>query len=238
MNGIGKRAILFDKDGTLIEYNTIWPDAAQEMIPLFRKKFDVKEEVSDTQLLANLGLSNQKVKDSTAIASGTSKEIAQVLNQSLKDMNFDVLPFVRDYFYQYTIEHQAEIKAIGDVKKLFSELNQAGYVLGIVTADDYDSTMFTLKHLGIEEWVGFIGTGDRYAAKPAIEAIQEFSSLMNIPRDQVIFIGDSCVDMQFAQHCRKGIAVISGVGIEKELSQYTDAIYSTIHEIPYRKFLV
>ena len=33
--------------------------------------------------------------------------------------------------------------------------------------------------------------------------------------------------MQFARHCRKGIAVLSGVGIEAELIQYTDAIYPT-----------
>ncbi|PMC34585.1 hypothetical protein CJ195_22505 [Bacillus sp. UMB0899] len=236
MNGTDRRAILFDKDGTLIEYNTIWPDATRAMIPLFREQFHVREGIQDEQLLSNLGISHKKVNDSTAIASGTSGAIAEVLNQSLETRNSDVLPFVREYFYQYTIGHQAKIKSIGDVKKLFSDLNQAGYVLGIVTADDYDSTVFTMKHLGIEERVEFIGTGDRYAAKPATEAIQEFSSSMNIPIDQIIFIGDSCVDMQFAQHCRKGIAVLSGVGIEKELSQYTDTIYSTIHEIPYRKF--
>ena len=38
MNGTDKKAILFDKDGTLIEYNTLWPDATREMIPLFSGK--------------------------------------------------------------------------------------------------------------------------------------------------------------------------------------------------------
>ena len=236
MNGTDKKAILFDKDGTLIEYNTLWPDATREMIPLFREKFAVKEDVSNEQLLERLGLSDQKVKDASAIASGTSEEIAHVLSQSLKDKNDDVLSFVRDYFYQYTIKHQTEIKAIGNVKHLFNSLKQLGYMLGIVTADDYDSTLFTLKHLDLEHFVDFIATGDRYEAKPAAEAINSFSASVNIPNDQILFIGDSVVDMQFAKHGRKGIAVLTGVGIEAGLSQYTDAIYPTIHDVPYSRY--
>ena len=32
-----QKAILFDKDGTLIRYNTIWPDATEAMMPIFGK---------------------------------------------------------------------------------------------------------------------------------------------------------------------------------------------------------
>ncbi len=236
MTGTDRKAILFDKDGTLIEYNTIWPDATRKMIPIFREKFDVKEDVSDTHLLASLGLYNQKVSDSTAIASGTTKDIARVLNQSLKDESSDVLSFVQDYFNQYTIKHQVEIKSIGNVRSLFNTLKQAGYTLGIVTADDYDSTVFTLKLLDLAVFVDFIATGDRYQAKPAAHAVESFSAAVNVPTDQILFIGDSVIDMQFARHCRKGIAVLSGVGIEAELIQYTDAIYPTIHDVPYSQY--
>lgn len=236
MNGTDKKAILFDKDGTLIEYNTLWPDATREMIPLFREKFAVKEDVSNKQLLERLGLSDQKVSDATAIASGTSKDIAEVLNQSLKDRSTDVLPFVRDYFNRYTMKHQSELKSIGNVKHLFNTLKQEGYTLGIVTADDYDSTLFTLKHLELEPLVDFIATGDRYEAKPAAEAIDSFSASVNIPTHRILFIGDSVIDMQFAKHCRKGIAVLSGVGIEAELLQYTDAIFPTLHDVPYNRY--
>ncbi|WP_019155671.1 HAD family hydrolase [Robertmurraya massiliosenegalensis] len=237
MNGIDKKAILFDKDGTLIEYNSIWPDATRAMIPRFRMQFDVQEEIDDEELLQRLGVGEDKVKDCTAIASGTSYDIAEVLKQALKNSDQDTLRFVREYFYQYTIENNKEIKAIGDVKTLFTRLKKADIRIGIVTADDYDSTLFALKQLKVDELVEFIATGDRYEAKPAMEAIEAFSVAIKIPRDQILFIGDSIIDMQFARHCRKGIAVLSGVGEEGELLQYTDAIYPTIHEIPYEQFL-
>ena len=68
----------------------------------------------------------------------------------MKDRSTDVLPFVRDYFNRYTMKkHQSELKSIGNVKHLFNTLKQEGYTLGIVTADDYDSTLFTLKHLEV-----------------------------------------------------------------------------------------
>lgn len=240
MNGKNKKAILFDKDGTLIRYNTIWPDATEAMMPIFRKKFPVKDNLTDKILLANLGLGPEKVEDSTAIASGTSWDIAQVLRKALKDeaeidLN-DVLQFVRDYFYQYTIDHQEEIQAIGNVKLLFTRLNDEGYTLGIVTADDYQSTKFTLEYLEIDHLVTFVATGDQYKAKPAAEAIETFSAATQIPAKQILFIGDSIVDMEFSKNCRKGIAVLSGVGEKATLAQYTDAIYPTIHDIPFERY--
>lgn len=235
MNG-KKRAILFDKDGTLIHYNTIWPDAIRAMIPLFREKFAVKKNVLDDQLLSQLGLNGQLVNDSTPIASGTSSNIAYVLNQALETGHDDVLSFVRDYFYQYTIANQDKIQAIGNVKDLFTNLKAQGYTLGVITADDYESTIFTIKHLKIDELIEFVATGDRYKAKPSSEAMTSFSSELGFDPDQILFVGDSIIDMQFGKHFRTGIAVLSGVGLREELMEYTDYCYQTIHDIPYDTF--
>ena len=100
MNGIDNKAVLFDKDGTLIEYNTIWPDAVRKMIPLFRAQFSVKDDITDRDILG-YGLENYKVNDSSAIASGTTRDIAHVLTSALANNDEDVLPFVRNS-YQYT----------------------------------------------------------------------------------------------------------------------------------------
>lgn len=235
MNGT-KRAILFDKDGTLIHYNTIWPDAVRAMLPLFKEKFEVHEDVLDEQLLSQLGLTNQQVNDSTPIASGTSAHIASVLNEVLIRKNDGVLDFVRKFFYEYTLKNQDKIQAIGNVKELFTRLKEQGYTLGIITADDYDSTIFTMKRLNIEGFIEFVATGDRYEAKPAKEAMQAFSSQNDFQPDQILFIGDSCVDMQFGKHVRQGIAVLSGVGSKEELMEYTNHYYPTVHDIPYDAF--
>lgn len=237
MNGFEKKAILFDKDGTLIEFNTIWLHATQAMIPLFTKTFKVKDDVVDREILEGLGISKEKVEDSTAIASGTSWDVAQVLQQFLEKDDPNVLHFVREYFYEYTKKNHADLKEIGDVQKLFMRLKEAGYVIGIVTADDYETTMYTIKHLKLVDMVDFIATGDRYEPKPSMAALESFSKEFQIPTSNILFIGDSIVDMQFGEHCQKGIGVLSGVGDEQALMRYTDVIYPTIHEIPYAKYL-
>ena len=235
MNGT-KRAILFDKDGTLIQYNTIWPDAIRAMLPIFREKFDVKIGIRDEQLLSKLGLADQQITDSTPLASGTSRNIAMVLNESLVSKNEDVLDFVRNYFYEYTLTNQDKIQPIGDVKELFTSLTEQGYTLGVITADDYDSTVFTMKHLNIDGLIEFVATGDRYEAKPDSEAMQAFSTAKDFHPDEILFVGDSIVDMQFGKHFKKGIAVLSGVGLKEELIEYTDHYYPTVHDIPYNAF--
>jgi len=236
MNGIDNKAVLFDKDGTLIEYNTIWPDAVRKMIPLFRAQFSVKDDITDRDILRNLGLENYKVNDSSAIASGTTRDIAHVLTSALDNNDEDVLPFVQNYFYQYTVKKKEQILSIGNVNRLFMRLKAEGFTIGIVTADDYHSTVFTMKHLEIEHMIDFLATGDRYPAKPATDAMESFIGEYQIPAERILFVGDSVVDMQFGKHCRKGIAVLSGVGEEKHLRQYTDAVYPTIHDIPYEHY--
>lgn len=237
MNEFEKKAILFDKDGTLIEFNKIWLHATRAMIPLFTENFSVRDDVVDKEILEGLGLSEQKVKDSTAIASGTSWDVAQVLQQFLEKEDPNILRFVRAYFYEYTQEHHSDLQEIGNVQKLFRRLKDAGYVIGIVTADDYETSMYTIKHLNLEDMVDFIATGDRYEPKPSMAALDSFSTIFQIPTSNILFVGDSIIDMQFGKHCRKGIAVLSGVGDEQELMRYTDAIYPTIHDVPYEQYL-
>lgn len=238
INGNSKKAIIFDKDGTLIEYNSLWPDATRKMVPLFRSKFAVQASISNDEILSRLGLNAGGVVDSSAIASGTTEEIAHVLEAVLTEVDAAVLPFVRNYFSHYTIRHQSEIHAIGDVRGLFNLLKEQGYTLGIVTSDDHESTVFTLKYLQLTHLVDFVSTGDRYAAKPAAESIHAFSAAFDVPTDRILFVGDSITDMEFAKACRKGIGVLSGVGIKTDLSRYTDAVYPTIHDVPYPLYLL
>ena len=176
----------------------------------------MKDNLTDKILLANLGLGPEKVEDSTAIASGTSWDIAQVLRKALKDeaeidLN-DVLQFVRDYFYQYTIDHQEEIQAIGNVKLLFTRLNDEGYTLGIVTADDYQSTKFTLEYLEIDHLVTFVATGDQYKAKPAAEAIETFSAATQIPAKQILLLGIRLLTWNLAKTVGKALLFYQVLG--------------------------
>jgi phosphoglycolate phosphatase len=92
-------------------------------------------------------------------------------------------------------------------------------------------TIWTCKYLGIYELIDFFGTSEVYSAKPNDEMLLQFCREMDLTPDQVIHVGDSVADMEFALHCRAGVGVLSGIGTEQELIHHTEHIIPSIKEL-------
>lgn len=235
MSLTAKQAILFDKDGTLIEYNNLWTDAIYAMVPQLEATFPLVDSFVPTELFAQLGMLETRVADASPLGTGTTRQIASVLEQFVLAEASAVLAFVQEYFYDYTLAHQEKLVPIGNVRMLLTELRAAGYHLGVVTSDDYESTMFTLKLLAIDEFFDFVATGDRFAPKPEREALQHFMLATGIMPANTVFVGDSSVDIQFSRHCALGVGVTSGVANAGELGEVTQHVYPSIHEVPFQE---
>lgn len=229
-----KKAILFDKDGTLIEYNDLWTNAIFGMVMALDKKFSRKSMFDKTLLYQQLGILETHVSDASPLGTGTTAQIASVLQHFFLSEEAEMLAFVRDYLYQYTLSHQEELVPIGDLPQLLQRLKAEGYMLGIVTSDDYESTLFTLKVLEIKTYFDVVVTGDRFEPKPNREALRYASSILDVLPQNILFVGDSSVDAQFSRHCGMGAGVTSGLAYEEELRELSPYIYQTIHDIPYQ----
>src|SRR5690606_28047231 len=138
---------------------------------------------------------------------------------------------VNQFYYDYVSERRNEIKGIGNLVPLFQQLKSKQLAIGVVTADNYDITALTLNKLGINKYVDFIATADRYKKKPDIEAMQAFCNLFNIEKEEVVHIGDTLVDMEFSKHGKYGVGVLSGVGTEETLRKYTSYILPSVQEL-------
>ncbi|WP_059104330.1 HAD family hydrolase [Shouchella shacheensis] len=226
------KGILFDKDGTLIRFESIWIDATYRVIEEVARAFGQGEnQAIHTQMAEAIGLYDREVSERGFLASGTSIDFASAFAPLLQAPEDEILLHIDKAYEKETRQKLANVEAIGEVSSLFKQLKQWNYHVGIITADTYNNTIPVLEKLGIERYVDFIGTADRYAKKPGVEALDSFCDQAKLRRNEVIHIGDTEIDLQFATHCLCGVGVLSGVGTQQTLSRYTEYVIRDIHEL-------
>ncbi|MFJ7369231.1 HAD family hydrolase [Lysinibacillus sp. NPDC098008] len=225
------KGILFDKDGTLIEFNSLWINLTKKIVHDIIKQYNIDEK-NTIPMLEVLGIqANDTLVSNSLIASETLYDSAQALAPFINESTETLYKLLDEMYYVGTCQHPDAIKPIGDVKKLFQELHNKNIRVGIVTADQYNVTAFTLQHLGLMPYVDFIATADTYPKKPSPEALHAFCNKFNLQQSDVIHIGDTKVDMLFGQNTKQPVGVLSGTSDLATLQQYSTTVLPTIHDI-------
>jgi phosphoglycolate phosphatase len=225
------KGILFDKDGTLLQFREIWIQITNEVIEELLESIEEKEnETLKEKLFDSIGLRNGEIDEKGYLASGTSLDMATAFNSVLpKDMPHLHL-WLSERLLHKTRENIDNVKPVGNLELLFSTLKDKGIIVGIATADDYETTKLCLQQLGIENAVQFIGTADLYEKKPDPEVVEEFCKKFHLKKEEVVVVGDTVIDMQLAKnsHAGYGIGVLSGVGSYKELHQLAHYVIPSV----------
>jgi phosphoglycolate phosphatase len=248
--------IIFDKDGTLMDFKKVW-------IPILRKRTEL--------ILASLdpGLPKKKIK----------KEIYRILGVNIKSINSEVPvsidpkvsidtygPFIytsrredliitASVLYRFGIPWQKaktiaqdsaeKVEAMidrtalaaipGTVKKTLMHLHDKGISLALATADHSKNTHNILKTSGIDGLFDYVICSDMVKAdKPDPEMLEKIISELKADRKKVIFVGDAITDMEMGK--RAGIGLVVGVleyGIAKkeDLMQHADVVIDSLRDI-------
>ncbi|MCM3631233.1 HAD family hydrolase [Paenibacillus glycanilyticus] len=241
MSGFSIKGVLFDKDGTLIQFHSFWIPIAEELTDHLLANLKVNEPESGMKrrLLQSIGLSEGKVDSKGILAGGTTADIAEAYLKVLAESGFSaeqtagLHPWLTDEIYRLTQVHRNQLQPTADLESVLERLENHGLKLGIATADDLESTLFFLNKYGVADRFHFIGTSDRYEKKPSPVMLNEFCELTGLHPSEVAIVGDTLTDMRFAQNSKAGLAigVLSGTSEEAELAPYAGLILPSIGEL-------
>lgn len=219
--------VLFDKDGTLFEFQATWAVWARQTI----------EDLSDgdsalcAELAQALGFdleSNLFAPDSPIIAASV-QEIAEQIQQVLPDRS------VADIEQELAISAQtAPLAPAVPLAAFLEELKGLGVAVGVMTNDAESVAHAQLKQAGVFEQFDFVaGYDSGYGAKPSPDPLLAFASKMNLSPDRILMVGDSTHDLVAGRAAgMKTVAVLTGVALEEELSPYADVVFPNIGHIP------
>ena len=204
------KVLIFDKDGTLTDTSTLWFEPTILVLDelVNRNEMNLTNAEHD-ELFNRLGITETNIIENSVIASGSVRDMLEVLNQFRTIDIEENYNFVVQYFADYILSHPEKIQTLGNVERALWNLREKGYIIALVTNDSRLPAEAVLKVAGIGELFDFVGTTDEFPSKPARDSLYAIQSKFGVSFDEMIYIGDSTVDEEFAKNTAGFIAVTS-----------------------------
>ena len=204
------RVLIFDKDGTLTDTSTLWFEPTILVLDELVNRNEMNlTNVEHDELFNRLGITETNIIENSVIASGSVRDMLEVLNQFRTNDIEENYNFVVQYFADYILSHPEKIQTLGNVERALWNLREKGYIIALVTNDSRLPAEAVLKVAGIGELFDFVGTTDEFPSKPATDSLYAIQSKFGVSFDEMIYIGDSTVDEEFAKNTAGFIAVTS-----------------------------
>ncbi|MDU1954354.1 MAG: HAD family hydrolase [Peptoniphilus lacydonensis] len=220
------KAVLFDKDGTLLEFSDLWIDS----VIGFLKEKDLTEE-DIRSLYKKVGINeNNKVEENSILSSETARDLAEIFSEFIKEDEEKIYKELDNYLLDFLKNSKSEIKETCDLKKLFEYLKSKNIIIGIFTSDNYRQAKFSMEYLKVDSFIDFYAAADLYKKKPDTEGLEIFKEKYNLRDKEIMIVGDSKVDMIFGKDTIK-VGVLCGTGSKEMLEEYTENIVENPMEV-------
>jgi phosphoglycolate phosphatase len=223
-------AILFDKDGTLVDFDQTWGPAAYDVMKTLAAGHE-----GAFRRLAEVSRFNPRDKQfapDSPFLTGALEVYAPLWARALGRRD---LPRLRKEIASLLrIAALASLTPIGDPTGLTRRLGCAGYRLGVISDDCEDSIRLHAELLGILDDLDFIaGCDSGFGAKPDPGMIVAFSAAFGIAPARIAVVGDTIADMLSAHAAgAAAIGVLSGPGHREDICEHADYIIDTVEDLP------
>lgn len=233
-------SIFFDKDGTLLDFDAFWISTTRSALRDILAEFDTENRNHTDDdidcILSLLGVENNEIDIDGILCKGTYEEIAEVISDYLKSKGIrsdsDKMRNNVINAYNNNIDNGCIKPTCDNIKEILTTLKAMGIHLCVITTDNPEITHKCLNTIGILEFFEYVYTDDGVTApKPSDECITKYCNETGITRDEILMVGDTMTDMNFAANA--GIKVIA-VGNEKninKLAKHADAVMPNVSYI-------
>ena len=217
------RGLLFDKDGTLFDFEKTWNSWTSKILTEVSKQSNVS--ISALADAIDFDLKTGKLLPQSIVIAGTHRQVTAALHTKLSNWDFEHL---ESYLLDYVIEtRQYEVVPL---QKYFRKLKSEGLLLGVMTNDAERGAQAHLAAAGILDLLDFVAGSDTgFGCKPAPEPLLAFAKITGLKPHEIAMVGDSLHDLQAAQAAgMMRIAVLTGMASEDELKKHADLVLPSI----------
>ena len=221
------RGIVFDKDGTLFDFQATWGAWTRGMIEA--------ESGGDPELARRMAealgydMDARRFRPDSVVIASTTETVAEVL--------LDVLPGTTKPELMARMDARAaqapqvEAAPLGEV---LGRLRDMGLALGVATNDTEAPARAHLRAAGVEGHFPFVaGFDSGWGGKPAPGQLHAFCEAAGLAPGECAMVGDSLHDLAAARAAGMvGVGVLTGLASRETLEPAADVVLGTIAELP------
>ncbi|MCA1403616.1 HAD family hydrolase [Ensifer sp. IC3342] len=221
--------ILFDKDGTLLDYVKSWVPVNYELARIASKGDETLARV----LLQAGGMDPDSgfVAPDSLLAAGNTVEIATGMVGAGAPFTVEELTTLFDSLFARSADYAVPVTDLG---VFFAGLHAKGYRLGVASSDNEKSIRETARRFGFDSYLHYVaGYDSGHGVKPEPGMVLGFCAATGLEPHQVAVVGDNNHDMHMGRSAGVGltVAVLTGTGSRQSLAAASDHCLADITEL-------
>jgi phosphoglycolate phosphatase-like HAD superfamily hydrolase len=233
MDLAGFDLVIFDKDGTLIDFHAMWSG--------WMETFAARLEAASGLALAG-DLYDLMGYDAVAHRTLPGGPLAASTMARMAELTVDFLAqrglvgaqagaLVAEVWF--APDPVATARLCGDVPRLLGALQAQGLRLAVATTDDRAPTMATLAAFGLSDHFDVVLCGDDgVPVKPAPHMVLYICERLGVAPARSVVVGDSLFDMQMARSAgARAVGVLTGVTTRVVLTAAADVVLESVGDL-------
>ena len=225
------RGVLFDKDGTLVDFEATWAILARKMALLAADGDAARADILLEQ--SGLDLATNRFRADSIFAAGTNADVVELWHPHLDGPE---LAATVERFDRWTaVEASKSAVPLPGIESALLRLREMNVVLGIATNDSTEAAQLTAAALGWSDlFAATCGYDSVARPKPAPDAVFTFATSVGLHPSELAFVGDNRHDLECgrAGHCGLVVGVLSGTGTREALEPLADLILGSVADLP------
>lgn len=225
----GIRGILFDKDGTLLDYDESWLPVNRELARIAARD---DAALADRLLLAcGMDPVTGHIVPDSLLAAGNTRQISEGLVAAGSTVPVEELTVRLDELFSHAADFSVPVT---DLAAFFARLHARGFKLGVASSDNERSIRQTAKRFGFADYIDYVaGYDSGHGTKPEPGMVLGFCAATGLAPSEVAVVGDNNHDLHMGRNAKVGltVAVLTGTGSRESLAAASDHCLNDITEL-------